>query len=96
MNYQMNIKAQEDLKLTPVQKERYDALVAMHQLVCYMNDESAYMRWIFLVPDEASAYDLAEIAMEEEEFSDVVKLFKRLWLEYASKNDGLYIGNMTY
>lgn len=96
MNYIALQKAQEELKLTPAEKERYDTLVAMHHLVTCMNNENAYMIWIFTVPDEASAYDLADIAMDEEEFADVVKLFKKLWKKYGADEAGLCIGTMTY
>lgn len=96
MNYIALQKAQEELKLTPAEKERYDTLVAMHHLVTCMNNENAYMIWIFTVPDEASAYDLADIAMDEEEFDDVVKLFKKLRKKYGADEAGLCIGTMTY
>ena len=29
-------------------------------------------------------------------FDATVALFKKLWEQYASKDDGLYIGNKTY
>ena len=69
MNYIALQKAQEELNLTPAEKERYDTLTAMHHLVMCMNDETAYMTWIWSVPDEASAYDLADIAKEKERLS---------------------------
>lgn len=43
MNYIALQKAQEELNLTPAEKERYDTLTAMHHLVMCMNDETAYM-----------------------------------------------------
>lgn len=76
MNYIALQKAQEELNLTPAEKERYDTLTAMHHLVMCMNDETAYMTWIWSVPDEASADDLADIAKEKDEFDGVVRLFK--------------------
>ena len=96
MNYIALQKAQEEMNLTPAEKERYDTLVAMHHLVMCMNNEDAYMIWIFTVPDDASPYDLADIAMDEEEFADVVRLFKKLWKKYGADEAGLHIGTKTY
>lgn len=33
---------------------------------------------------------------KNEMFDEAVALFKKLWGQYASKEDGLYIGNKTY
>lgn len=33
------------------EKDRLNAIIAMHIMVCNMNDETAYMTWIELVPD---------------------------------------------
>ena len=96
MNYIALQKAQKEPNLTPAEKERYDTLTAMHHLVMCMNDETAYMTWIWSVPDEASAYDLADIAKEKDEFDGVVRLFKKLWKKYAASVSGLCIGRTTY
>ena len=58
--------------------------------------------WIYLVPDCANEYDFIDFAKNEEGteknkmFDATVALFKKLWGQYASKEDGLYIGNKTY
>lgn len=47
-------------------------------------------------------YDFIDFAKNEEGteknkmFDATVALFKKLWGQYASKEDGLYIGNKTY
>lgn len=80
------------------EKERLHAIIAMNTLVCSMNDETAYMTWIYLVPDCANIYDFIDFAEGDENlfFDDAVDLFKRLWKNYAAKNKGLYIGGKCY
>ena len=54
------------------------------------------------IPDCANEYDFIDFAKNEEGteknemFDEAVALFKKLWGQYASKEDGLYIGNKTY
>lgn len=82
--------------------ERLNAIIAMDIMVRNMNNESAYFTWIYLVPDCANEYDFIDFAKNEEGteknkmFDATVALFKKLWEQYASKDDGLYIGNKTY
>lgn len=63
---------------------------------------AVYFTWIYLVPDCANEYDFIDFAKNEEGteknkmFDATVALFKKLWEQYASKDDGLYIGNKTY
>lgn len=85
-------------KMTDQEKERLNAIIAMNTLVCSMNDESAYMTWIYLVPDCANIYDFIDFAEGEENdlFDDAVVLFKKLWKNYAAKENGLYIGRKCY
>lgn len=85
-------------KMTDQEKERLNAIIAMNTLVCSMNDESAYMTWIYLVPDCANIYDFIDFAEGEENdlFDDAVVLFKKLWKNYATKENGLYIGGKCY
>lgn len=85
-------------KMTDQEKERLHAIISMNTLVCGMNDESAYMTWIYLVPDCADIYDFIDIAEGEENdlFDDAIVLFKKLWKNYAAKENGLYIGGKCY
>lgn len=82
--------------------ERLNAIVAMDIMVRNMNNESAYFTWIYLIPDCANEDDFIDFAKNEEGteknemFDEAVALFKKLWGQYASKEDGLYIGNKTY
>ena len=82
--------------------ERLNAIIAMDIMVRNMNNESAYFTWFYLVPDCANEYDFIDFAKNEEGteknkmFDATVALFKKLWGQYASKEDGLYIGNKTY
>lgn len=84
------------------EKDRLSAIIAMHVMVCDMNDENAYMEWIYVVPDGANEWDFIDFALndegteENELFNEAVKLFKKLWQEYAAKDKGLYIGGKTY
>ena len=90
-------------RMTGKEKDRLEAIMAMHTMVINMNDESAYMSWIYLVPDEASEWDFIDFAVNDEEgvngnhlFDDAVKLFKSLWNRYAKEEGGLYIGGKCY
>ena len=89
-------------KMSRKEKDRLDAIIAMNTLVMDMNDEGAYMTWIYLVPDCANEWDFIDFAVndegteENELFNEAVVLFKELWIKYATKNKGLYIGGKTY
>lgn len=90
-------------KFSHNEKDRLDAIIAMHIMVCNMNDESAYMTWIELaVPDCPSEWDFIDFAQNDEGteenklFDEAVDLFKRLWNEYANDDHGLYIGGKAY
>lgn len=85
------------------EKDRLDAIIAMHIMVCNMNDESAYMTWIELaVPDCPSEWDFIDFAqndagtIENKSFDEAVDLFKKLWNKYAKDDHGLYIGRKAY
>lgn len=82
--------------MSNVEKDRLNTIVSMHIMVCNMNDESAYMEWIYLVPDEASEWDFIDFAQDEESFNEAANLFKKLWKDYAEDKGGLFIGNKTY
>lgn len=89
-------------KMKSREKDRLQAIIAMHIMVCNMNDETAYVKWTYLVPDEASEYDFIDFAMDDEGletshlFDEAVTLFKRLWDCYAKKERGIYIGDQCY
>lgn len=89
-------------KMSSKEKDRLNAIIAMDVMVNNMNDETAYMRWIYIVPDCASEWDYIDFATNDEGteenhlFDEAVELFKKLWKMYASKDNGLYIGGKTY
>lgn len=89
-------------KFSSNEKDRLNAIIAMHIMVCNMNDEGAYMTWIYVVPDEATEWDFIDFAQNDEGteenklFDEAVDLFKKLWNEYANDDHGLYIGRKAY
>lgn len=89
-------------KMSAREKDRLNAIIAMHIMVINMNDEGAYMTWIYLVPDEPSEWDFIDFAMDDDGtesndlFDEAVDLFKRLWNRYAKETNGLYIGGKCY
>ncbi len=89
-------------KFSSNEKDRLNAIIAMHIMVCNMNDEGAYMTWIYVVPDEATEWDFIDFAQNDEGteenklFDEAVDLFKKLWNEYATEKKGLYIGGKAY
>ena len=83
--------------LTMTSKEvlrKYDIVKGMNEIVKSMNNEDAYMTWIYIVPDEASDEDLMDISYDEELFSDTVEYFKTIMKEFMA--DGLYVCGKLY
>ncbi len=70
--------------------KRFEQTKAMHTIVRNLNDENAYMRWIELVPDEATEEDLVDIADDDELFDEACGLFTRLVARYGK--DGYVVG----
>lgn len=84
------------------ERERLNAIIAMHVMVCSINDERAYMAWINIVPDEATEWNFIDFAKNDEGttenalFDEAAELFKKLWNDYAAEENGLYIGGKLY
>lgn len=74
--------------------ERAAVLKAMHSIVICMNDENAYMRWIYIVPDELSDDDFEYIAENDELYEEAVNLFCQLCQTYL--RSGLFIAGNLY
>lgn len=96
-------KAKEIVKgFSHKEMERLNAIIAMHTMVCSINDERAYMTWIYVMPDEATEWDFIVLAMNDVGttksalFDEAVELFKKLWKNYAAEKNGLYIGGKLY
>ncbi len=68
-------------------RDRIEILKSMHRLVLAMNDEEAYMAWVYCIPDGADDAELEDIALHDEEiFRDACNLFNRLVKGYACKS----------
>ena len=59
-----------------------------------MNNENAYMRWIYILPDEASNEDLMDIAQSDWLFADTCNAFKSIFTDY--KAGGLYVDKKVW
>ena len=75
-------------------KERFEHLKAMNTIILSMNDEGAYMSWIYLIPDQADDDDLMMCAEDEEIFEEACAKFRSLIRQYGSS--GFYIGKKVY
>ena len=73
---------------------RYELMKSMHNVICAMNNEEAYFRWVYIVPDCPTDEDLQDIAEDDEEFEEVCMFFRELVAEYSP--DGFYVGRKTF
>ena len=69
-------------------KHKFNIVKGMNEIVKAMNDEDAYMKWVEVVPDEATDEDLQEIAEDDDLFRYTVKTFNNLNCLYG---DDLYL-----
>lgn len=69
-------------------ESRFQLIKAMHLIVCSINDETAYARWICLVPDCASSDDFEDIAQDDDLYGNCCDLFRELVQEYG--HSGFY------
>ena len=75
--------------------EKFETLKSMNTIIRSMNNEYAYDRWIWVIPDNADDEELQEIAEEDEEiFEMACKLFAELVHDYMKY--GLYIAGKVY
>ena len=76
-------------------RDRIEILKSMHRLVLAMNDEEAYMAWVYCIPDGADDAELEDIALHDEEiFRYACNLFNRLVKGYACKS-GYCVSNRS-
>lgn len=76
-------------------RDRIEILKSIHRLVLAMNDEEAYMAWVYCIPDGADDAELEDIALHDEEiFRDACNLFNRLVKGYACKS-GYCVSNRS-
>lgn len=73
--------------------EKFEILKAMNLLVKSMNNEDAYERWIYTVPDQAGDDELMYIAADEDEsiFREACQDFRRICHDYL--DDGIFAGS---
>lgn len=69
-------------------EERLDAVRMMHETMLSMNNEGAYMAWIWVMPDAPSEDDFEYFAESEDAFADLEGTFNRLYHGYIE--DGLF------
>ena len=69
-------------------RNRIAILKAMHTLIVYANDESAYMEWIYLVPDAPDEDDFDDIAQDDDLYGECCVLFRKLMKKYG--DSGFY------
>lgn len=63
-------------------KSRFILLQKLHSIIKNMNDENAYLSWIYFVPDEPSEQDFLDIAEDDDSFEEVCKQFVILFNKY--------------
>lgn len=67
---------------------RMNTIYNMHECIrTYGGDEAFYMTWILVVPDEPSEYDFLDIALDNDDYNDVIELFSRL-VKLMIEDDG--------
>lgn len=91
-NTKLNVKRCQILKRTKLMIEKFELLKAMNFIVRMMNDQGAYIDWIFTIPDEASEDELLDIALDEDEevFREACELFREICHEYVDA--GFFLG----
>ena len=67
---------------------RLDNIKLMHETMLAMNNEDAYMAWIWEMPDCPTEGDFAWFAEDEEKYMELYNYFVKLLRRYAK--DGLY------
>ena len=70
-------------------EERIEMIKSMDYIICNVNDEGAYMKWINVVPDAPTVDDYESIAEDDELYSEVLNLFCNLIKRYGKS--GIYM-----
>ena len=70
-------------------QDKVNLLKSMHFIIRSLNDENAYMTWIYTVPDEPDDSDFEDLAGNPVYMDKVCALFTRLIKKYASSG---YVG----
>lgn len=67
---------------------RLETTKLMHDTMIDMNNENAYMAWIWEMPDCPMEEDFEYFAEDEERYTELYDYFMKLFKRYAK--DGLY------
>lgn len=78
----------EELRATRKKSDRLAYVKLMHETMMCMNNEMAYMSWIYTMPDEPSDDDFEDFAGDKEDYKELVETFLRIFDRY--KKDGLF------
>lgn len=62
---------------------RVENIKLMHETMLCMNNENAYMRWIYDMPDCPSEWDIEDIAEDMTAYLDLVKTFLSIVKRYG-------------
>ena len=81
----------DNLNRSQITSGRYTLVAAMNHIILSLNDGHAYLEWIEVVPDQADADDILDIAEDDELYNDTAKLFRRLLRAYGDY--GFYVAN---
>ena len=81
----------DNLNRSQITSDRYTLIAAMSHIILSLNDENAYLEWIEIVPDQADADDIMDIAEDDELYRWTAKLFRRLLRAYG--DCGFYVAN---
>lgn len=77
--------------------EKFEVLQAMNMLAKMCNNEGFYYNhWIYIIPDDADAEELMDIADNcPDTFNDAVQCFIKHFHKYA-QDGGLIIGDLVW
>lgn len=77
--------------------ERFELLKAMNTVVKFCNDEMAYERWIYVIPDQCEDDELLGIAMDDpDSFQDACALFRELMCGEEVQDGGFFAGDQVF
>lgn len=72
------ILTSKDIIWGTTREMRIQQLKAMHKLMTLANDETIYMAWIHIMPDQPTEDDFIDIAMDDEQYNECFNEFVRL------------------
>ena len=70
-------------------KERFEILKSMNSIIRVMNDEGAYLEWIYTIPDQADDDELMDCASDSEIFKEACEVFRDIMKHYGKS--GFYM-----